>query len=447
MARKRMRDIDVLGDMAGAFAESLNLEETLESILKTLDTHLRLQRGTITLFDPQSETIKTEVAHGVSKQSQKLGTYKVGEGITGMVVETGQEVVIPDIHKDPRFLSKTGQRPKSKDQRIAFFCVPIKLDGNTIGAISVDRKAKPGDDFESNVRLLEIISTMIAQAVKLDSLIQSDRRELTTENERLRRQLKGRFDMHNMIGTSNAMREVYSLIEQVANSKATVLIRGESGTGKDLVAHAVHYNSLRSEKPFVKINCTLAQPQPAHAANTPTYAGEWAGEYIAAALFSGVTLDNGGITIKPNVKFKQTISTFTNVDSIRGASCDFTDTADITLGEQVLEPLPFQQNMVLCKEQFQNDWGAVSMGYSAFDNLPPKFSDFLIAHSSAEVSEFIENKIWQGAVGADSFVGFVPLFQTAGSGVIETTLPIAITAANVIGEMGRLVDDIRPDLI
>jgi hypothetical protein len=193
---------------------------------------------------------------------------------------------------------------------------------------------------------------------------------------------------------------------------------------------------------MAKYNAKLAQPQPAHAANTPTYAGEWAGEYIAAALFSGVTLDNGGITIKPNVKFKQTISTFTNVDSIRSASCEFTDTAAITLGEQVLEPLPFQQNMILCKEQFQNDWGAVSMGYSAFDKLPPKFSDFLIAHSSAEVSEFIETKIWQGALGVDSFVGFVPLFQTAGSGVIETTLPIAITAANVIAEMGRLVDDI-----
>ncbi|MBW8017201.1 MAG: GAF domain-containing protein [Planctomycetes bacterium] len=256
MAKKLTRDIEVLGDMARAFTDSLNLEDTLESILKTLDTHLKLQRGTITLFDPQSETIKTEVAHGVSKRSQKLGTYKIGEGIIGMVVETGQEVVIPDIHKDPRFLSKTGQRRRSKGQRIAFFCVPIKLDGNTIGALSVDRKAKSDDDFQANVRLLEIISTMVAQAVKLDRLIQFDRRELTSENERLRRQLKGRFDMHNMIGTSNSMQEVYSLIEQVANSKATVLIRGESGTGKDLVAHAVHFNSLRCEKPFVKINCT-----------------------------------------------------------------------------------------------------------------------------------------------------------------------------------------------
>lgn len=256
MAKKLSRDVEVLSDVARAFTETLNLEQTLKSILKTLDTHLKLQRGTITLFDPQSETIKTEIAHGVSKASQKMGTYKVGEGIVGRVFETGKEVVIPDIHKDPRFLAKTGSRPHAKGQRIAYFCVPIKLDGKTVGALSVDRKAKSDDDFQSNVRLLEIITTMIAQALNLDRMIQSDKRQLASENERLRRELKGRFNIHNMVGTSNAMQEVYSLIDQVANSKATVLIRGESGTGKDLVAHAVHYNSLRSDKPFVKINCT-----------------------------------------------------------------------------------------------------------------------------------------------------------------------------------------------
>lgn len=191
---------------------------------------------------------------------------------------------------------------------------------------------------------------------------------------------------------------------------------------------------------MAKYNTKLAQPQPGFAANTPTYTGEWAGEYIAAALFSGVTLDNGGITIKPNVKYKQTISTFTNTSSIRSATCDYIDTADITLGEQVLEPLPFQQNMTVCKKQFQDDWGAVSMGYSAFDNLPPKFSDFLIAHSSAEVSQFIENEIWTGAGGADSFEGFVAKFQAAGSGVVEVANPVAIDAANVIAKMGELVD-------
>ena len=250
------RDVEVLSDVARAFTNSLSLETTLKSLLKTLDTHLKLQRGTITLLNPETETINIEVAHGISLESKKFGTYKVGEGITGMVVQTGKEVVIPDIHKDPRFLAKTGTRPRTKGQRLAFFCVPIKLEGRTIGAISVDRKARTGDNFESNVHLLGIIASMVAQAVKLENLIVSDKRRLTVENERLRAELKKRFNIHNMVGTSNAMQEIYRLIEQVANSNATVIIRGESGTGKDLVAHAIHYNSLRADKPFVKINCT-----------------------------------------------------------------------------------------------------------------------------------------------------------------------------------------------
>ena len=256
MAKKLAAEVELLADVAKAFAESLNLEETLGSILRALETHVKLERGAITLLDPESETINIKVAHGVSNESVRQVTYKVGEGITGLVVQTGKEVVVPDISKDPRFLAKTGQRKRAKGQKIAFYCVPIKLEGKTIGAISVDRKVRPADDFESHVRLLEVLATMVAQAVKLNKLVQSDRRELRDENERLLRELKTKFNIHNMVGTSSAMLEVYRLIEQVTNSNATVLIRGESGTGKDLVAHAIHYNSLRSSKPFIKINCT-----------------------------------------------------------------------------------------------------------------------------------------------------------------------------------------------
>ena len=134
--------------------------------------------------------------------------------------------------------------------------MPIKLEGKTIGAISVDRSVRPGEDSDAHVRLLEVVATMIAQAVKLNKRVESDRKELRTQNERLLRELKTKFNIHNMIGSSGAMLEVYRLIEQVANSNATVLIRGESGTGKDLIAHAVHYNSYRAEKPFIKVNCT-----------------------------------------------------------------------------------------------------------------------------------------------------------------------------------------------
>ena len=256
MARKLAKEVEVLANVAKAFAESLDLQTTLESILHVLETYVELERGAISLLDPERETIAIKVAHGLSDVFRKQVTYKVGEGVTGLVVQTGKEVVVPDISKDPRFLAKTGERKYSKGQKVAFFCVPIKLEGKTIGAISVDRKVRPSDDFDGYVRLLGVLSTMVAQAVKLNKLVESDRRELRTENERLLRELKTKFNIHNMVGTSGAMQEVYRLIEQVANSNATVLVRGESGTGKDLVAHAVHYNSLRAQKPFVKINCT-----------------------------------------------------------------------------------------------------------------------------------------------------------------------------------------------
>lgn len=256
MKSKLSTEVRLLSDISKALADSLDLETTLRSLLKSLDTHLKLQRGTITLFDQDSETINIRVAHGLSEKSRKLGSYKVGEGITGMVVESGKEIVVPDISKDPRFLHRTQSRKKKQNEKIAFFCVPIKLEGRTIGALSVDRQARNKDSFAVNVGLLNIIANMVAQAVKLHRLVESDRNQLRDENIRLRRELKEKFNIHNMVGSSNAMQEVYRLIEQVADSNANVLIRGESGTGKDLVAHAIHYNSPRAEKPFVKVNCT-----------------------------------------------------------------------------------------------------------------------------------------------------------------------------------------------
>ncbi|OHB57912.1 MAG: sigma-54-dependent Fis family transcriptional regulator [Planctomycetes bacterium RBG_13_44_8b] len=256
MKVKVAKEVELLSDISKAFAESLNLEETLKSIFHSLDMHLKLRRGTITLLDQDTELINIKIAHGLSEKSKKLGSYKVGEGITGMVVQSGKEIIVPDISKDPRFLYKTGPRARGKNQKIAFFCVPIKLEGKTIGALSVDKQAGSKEDFQYSLRLLNIIATMVAQAVKLNKLFQSERKQLQDENVRLRQELKSRFNIHNMVGSSNAMQEVYRLIEQVADSNATVLIRGESGTGKDLVAHAVHYNSPRADKPFVKVNCT-----------------------------------------------------------------------------------------------------------------------------------------------------------------------------------------------
>jgi hypothetical protein len=179
---------------------------------------------------------------------------------------------------------------------------------------------------------------------------------------------------------------------------------------------------------------------------TTTYAGEFSREYIAAALLSGATLNNGGITIKPNVKYKEVIKKIaTDSNVIKDGSCDFTDTATITLTERILQPEEFQVNLELCKKDFRSDWEAVQMGMSTFDSLPPAFADFLVAHVAGLVAESTENNIWKGVnANPGEFDGLVTK-MTADAAVLDV-VGEAVTAANVITEMGLVVDAIPSSL-
>ena len=181
---------------------------------------------------------------------------------------------------------------------------------------------------------------------------------------------------------------------------------------------------------------------------TSTYAGEFAGQYISAALLSASTIENGGITVKPNVKFKETIKKVSTDDIVKDASCDFTATSTITLTERVLQPEFQQVNLQLCKKDFISDWEAVQMGYSAHHDLPPAFSDFLIAHVAAKEAQKTENSIWAGDTSTSGqFNGLTT--QIA----LDADLPAAqevagttVTAANVITELGSIVDAIPSTL-
>ncbi len=176
------------------------------------------------------------------------------------------------------------------------------------------------------------------------------------------------------------------------------------------------------------------------------YNGEFAGEYISASLLSAPTLEKGGITIKPNVKYQHVIKTVSTDDIVKDASCDFTATSTITLDERTLTPEFQQVNLQLCKSDFQNDWEAISMGYSAHDSLPSSFSDFLIAHVAAKVAQRTEQSIWTGdtaAVGGGQFSGISTKISTdanlpSGQEIAGTT----VTAANVIDQLGSIVDAI-----
>jgi hypothetical protein len=175
---------------------------------------------------------------------------------------------------------------------------------------------------------------------------------------------------------------------------------------------------------------------------TTTYAGEFAGKYIAAALLSAPTLDKGGITIMPNVKYKQVIKRVATDGIIKNATCDFDPTSTITLTERILQPESFQVGLQLCKSDFRSDWDAIQMGYSAFDVLPKSFADFLIAHAAEKVAAGMETSIWRGVnATAGEFAGIMTQLTT------DASLPSAqevagttVDAANVITELGKIVD-------
>jgi hypothetical protein len=174
---------------------------------------------------------------------------------------------------------------------------------------------------------------------------------------------------------------------------------------------------------------------------TTTYAGEFAGKYISAALLSADTIEGGGITVKPNVKFKEVMKTLSTNALVKDAACDFADQSTVTLAERILQPEEFQVNLELCKKDFHNDWEAIQMGYSAFDSLPPSFADFLIGHIAAKVAQKTEENIWQGATAnAGEFNGFEALLA-ADATVLDVT-GTTVTAANVIDELGKVVDAI-----
>jgi hypothetical protein len=177
---------------------------------------------------------------------------------------------------------------------------------------------------------------------------------------------------------------------------------------------------------------------------TTTYAGEFAGKYVAAALLSANTIDKGGITVLPNVKYKQVLKRLSTDAILKDATCDFDATSTVTLTEKIIQPEEFQVNLQLCKKDFRSDWEAVSMGYSAFDTLPKTFADFLLGHVAAKVAAKTETNIWSGVnANAGEFAGFAALLAAdAGLPTAQEVSGTTVTASNVIAELGKIVDAI-----
>jgi len=257
LIEKELRIVQLLFDISQALNKSLKLEEAMAPVLEMMADHAGMLRGTITILNRETGDIEIDVAHGLSREERARGRYRLGEGITGRVIETGLPAVVEKVSREPRFLDRTRARERDISRNrhdISFICVPIRGKQEVLGAISVDRLFSEDSSLEEDVRLLTVIAALLAQAVEMRQEILERERALLEEKERLQGEILDHFKPANLVGNSHAIQQVYRLINQVCSSNARVLITGESGVGKELVAEAIHVNSPRANGPFIKVN-------------------------------------------------------------------------------------------------------------------------------------------------------------------------------------------------
>jgi Nif-specific regulatory protein len=281
------QELDILEQISQILSSGLELRQVFQRAMTLLSERLELQRAALVLWDRTHEQLETVASVGLSEAERQRGRYAPGEGVTGQVLETGEAAVIGDITQHPDFLNRTGARnlqparassdaaatpaePASESaeptepspaQSLSFICVPIQDGGDNVGAISVDLPARDQAQLQADARLLRIIAGSFAQAVRIHHLVQLEKNQWLEEKEALKSNLHSKYQFDNIIGSSPAMLDVLSTIAQVASSRATVLILGETGCGKELIAKAIHYNSPRADKPMVRVNCAALSPQ------------------------------------------------------------------------------------------------------------------------------------------------------------------------------------------
>lgn len=230
-----------------------DLKSNLDPVIELLANYLSAEKVILTILNRANSQISIEVAYGLTDEEQSRGIYKIGEGIIGKVVETGKAVVVPKVSEHEDYLNRTKLDLKGRD--LSFICVPIREENEIVGTLSIHRVYNQHITISEDARILSIVGSMVAQAVRTRQEYAEEIDKLRDENTKLHFELKERIRPTNIIGNSGKMQGVFDLIERVAPTNATVLIRGESGVGKELIADAIHYGSLRKNKPFIKVNC------------------------------------------------------------------------------------------------------------------------------------------------------------------------------------------------
>ncbi len=242
------RALDTLYEVGRVLSRSLDLRETLGGVLQAMQQG-GLYGGMVTLLDPDTDELVADVAIGL--ESRKPVRYRPGEGVLGRVVESGRELVLPVIEDEPAFLNRSGLY----DPGGSFIAQPIRVGGDLAGVLACQPESCSSAGLEERAHLVRMISQLVGQAVQLAWQVRTEKADLEEERDGLRRAVRNQYGFDSIVGHSARMQRIFEQVRQVGKWNTTVLIRGETGTGKELIAHAIHYNSPRADGPFVKLNC------------------------------------------------------------------------------------------------------------------------------------------------------------------------------------------------
>jgi Nif-specific regulatory protein len=240
-------ELAALHAIAKILAQPGDLRDALEQVLREMSLRLGMQRGMISLLDREKKEVWLDIAHDINMDGREV-SYKPGEGITGKVAETGRPMAVANLGQETHFLDRTGARRHLNRAELSFLCVPIMYDALVVGVLSADKVARQVENLDNELAMLSSVAELMAKAVHI--------RALEEENERLRKIVGSeRAPSMEIIGHSKPMQEVFGMVAQVADSNTTILITGETGTGKELIARAIHMNSPRHGGPLVQVNC------------------------------------------------------------------------------------------------------------------------------------------------------------------------------------------------
>ncbi|MEE4376417.1 MAG: nif-specific transcriptional activator NifA [Candidatus Competibacteraceae bacterium] len=244
-------ELETLFQVSQVLSGPFKLQETLQELLQVLHEHGGMQRGMVSLLDPEKGELLVSAVQGQDPARSREIRYRLGEGIVGRVLQQGEKIILPRVADEPRFLD----RLQLYEPELPLIGVPISVGRDQRAGVLIAQPTGFDDFLCERARFLEMVANLIARSVRLSWELERERRDLTAERDSLRRVVRGNHGFDSLVGHSRLMQYVFEQIRQVSKWNTTVLIRGESGTGKELVASAIHYNSPRASGPFIKLNC------------------------------------------------------------------------------------------------------------------------------------------------------------------------------------------------